>query len=105
MANSSQSSKRARQAEKRRRRNQGIGTKFRTMVKRARAGIGGDSAKAQFSDMQSAADAAARKGIIHPRKAARLKRRINNAIRKAGTAPAAAKPAADAKPAESSASA
>lgn len=94
MANTSQSSKRARQAEKRRRRNQGVGTKFRTMVKRARADGGDDkdAAKTIFSNMQSAADIAARKGIIHPRRAARLKRRINNAMRK--TAAAAADAAA-----------
>lgn len=91
MANSPQSIKRARQAEKRRKTNQGVGTKFRTMLKRARAlaGEDADTAKKSFADMQSAADIAARKGIIHPRKAARLKHRISSLIRKSSnSAPA-----------------
>lgn len=101
MANSPQSIKRARQAEKRRRHNQGIGTKFRTMVKRARATAGKKEAAEAFATMQSAADSAARKGIIHPRKAARLKKRINALLRKQGGSKAAATPAAKPTPAAS----
>ncbi|MCH9758164.1 MAG: 30S ribosomal protein S20 [Proteobacteria bacterium] len=82
MANSPQSIKRARQADVRRKRNQGVNTKFRTMVKRARSDVtDAETGKTMFSDMQAAADVAARKGIIHPRKASRLKQRINKSIR------------------------
>lgn len=88
MANSSQSIKRARQADRRRRRNQGVGTKFRTMLKRARAEAGGDDDAGNFAAMQSAADIAARKGLIHPRRAARLKKRVNARLRQAQAAKA-----------------
>lgn len=82
MANSPQALKRARQAEKRRRRNQSVSTKFRTMLKRAGTAVAaGNETAADFTNMQSATDIAARKGLIHPRKAARLKKRLNSKIR------------------------
>lgn len=102
MANTAQSLKRARQAEQRRKRNQGVGTRFRTMVKRARANENSDNAQEALATMQSATDTAARKGIIHPRKAARLKRRVNAQMRKlvAGAQPAAAETPETAEAAE-----
>ena len=105
MANSPQSLKRARQAERRRRQNQGVSTKFRTMLKRATTAVaaGSESAAADYINMKSAADTAARKGLIHPRKAARLKKRLNSKLRHgiSATAPEAADKKTAAKPQKS----
>ena len=86
MANSPQSIKRARQAVRRTKINQGVRTNFRTMIKRARAVVdSGDIKESRdaFRLAQSVADSTARRGLVHPRTVARLKSRINNAIRNA----------------------
>ena len=85
MANSAQSTKRARQAETRRQRGQMLRTRYRTIVKRARAAIkSGDAeaAKQAVMIMQSATDKTAAKGIIHANVAARIKSRINAQLKK-----------------------
>lgn len=108
MANSPQSIKRIRQSETKRKINQGLRTKFRTMVKRARAATP-DTAKAAFAEMQAVTDRAARRGIIHVNQAARLKTRINRMLRALGEAGAVAavtaKVAKVAKPAKAAKSA
>ena len=78
MANTAQSIKRARQAETRRQRKQGVRTKCRTLVKRARIHADSEKSKDSFISMQSFLDRAGRKGIMHVKTVARLKRRINH---------------------------
>lgn len=84
MANSAQAIKRARQAEKHRQRNASQRSQLRTSIKKVFAAIGaGDAAAAResFSAAMPLIDSAAGKGLIHPNKAARHKRRLNQHIR------------------------
>jgi small subunit ribosomal protein S20 len=79
MANTAQSRKRARQAEKRREHNAALRTAFRSAVKKVRKAIaaGDKSAAAQaFRGATSALDRIADKHVIHKNKAARHKRRL-----------------------------
>ena len=90
MANSPQSRKRARQEVAARARNVVQRSRFRTYAKKVRAALGeGDpeKSKAAFAEFVSVADKAAGKGLIHPNKTARLKRRLSAAT-KALAAPA-----------------
>ena len=84
MANTAQAKKRARQAEKHRQHNASMKSMLRTYVKRVIKAIeSGDPAKAQ-SEYQIAVpiiDRMARKGLIHPNKAARHKSRLTHHIR------------------------
>ncbi len=73
-----------RQTEKRTKRNLDVKTRLKTLFKKAKAGtVPADGVEAQF-------DKAARKGIIHPNKAARKKSRLAKAIKVAAAATAAA---------------
>lgn len=84
MANSAQAIKRARQAEKHRQCNASQRSQLRTSIKKVLAAIGaGDAAAARqaFSEAVPRIDSAAGKGLIHPNKAARHKRRLNQHIR------------------------
>ena len=84
MANSAQSRKRARQAEKRRQHNVPLRTRFRTAVKAVQAAVtGGDKAAAEaaYKDAVSIIDKTEQKGLIHENKAARHKSRLNAQIR------------------------
>lgn len=82
MANSSQSIKRVRQALTRKTRNQPIRTYYRTTIKQARADVtDAEKASDSFKRMQSVIDRTARKGLVHKNTVARLKNRINRAIR------------------------
>ena len=84
MANSPQSRKRAKQAQERRSRNQGVRTRFRTVVKRARAAASDpERAREAFIMMQSCADNAARRGVVSRGTVSRLKRRINLIVKAA----------------------
>jgi small subunit ribosomal protein S20 len=76
-----------RQTDRRAARNLDVKTRLKTLFRKAKAGSG-DSAtvEAQF-------DKAARKGIIHPNKAARKKARLARALRTAAAAAATAAPA------------
>lgn len=89
MANIKSAKKRIRQNEKRRSRNRVFRSSARTYVKKARAAIeAGDLATAEALVNQAAStlDKAARKGILHPRNAARRKGRIMAALAKARSA-------------------
>ena len=95
MANSPQSAKRARQSVKRRLRGQALRSQYRTAAKKTRAAAAsGDNpaAVAAFRAFQTVADRLADRGIVHANAAARLKSRLNAAVKKsagsAGDAPA-----------------
>ena len=68
--------KRMRQNERRRVANKAHRTYLRKTVKSFRDLENGESAKAQFPRISSTVDKAAKKGIIHHRKASRLKSRL-----------------------------
>jgi small subunit ribosomal protein S20 len=73
-----------RQTERRAARNLDVKTRLKTLFRKAKAGSGDAPAvEAQF-------DKAARKGIIHPNKAARKKARLARALRTAAAAATAA---------------
>jgi small subunit ribosomal protein S20 len=71
-----------RQTEKRTKRNLDTKTRLKTLFKKAKAGT------ASASTVEAQFDKAARKGIIHPNKAARKKSRLVKAIKVAAATPA-----------------
>jgi small subunit ribosomal protein S20 len=84
LANSAQARKRARQAEKHRQRNAAQRSTFRTAIKKVLKAIdAGD--KAAATDAYNAAvpiiDSSAGKGLMHAKKAARHKSRLNAHIK------------------------
>ena len=86
MANHKSAKKRAQQNEARRLRNRSVKTRIRGMVKSVRVTAAGDDrteAPEQLKLAQSAIDMAAKKGVYHPktaaRKVSRLARRVNAA--------------------------
>ena len=84
MANSPQSKKRARQAEKRRNHNASMRSMVRTYLKRGIAAISsGDASAAQaaYNDAVPVIDRMADKGVIHKNKAARHKSRLNAQVK------------------------
>lgn len=84
MANTAQARKRARQAEKRRAHNASQRSMMRTYTKRVvKAIAAGDKeqAAAAYGVAVPVLDRMARKGLIHPNKAARHKSRLNAQIR------------------------
>jgi len=84
LANTAQSRKRARQAEKCRQHNAPIRSRFRTAIKKVQAAIsGGDksAAEAAYKDAVSIIDRTQSKGLIHANKAARHKSRLNAQVR------------------------
>ena len=84
MANSAQAAKRARQAVERRARNMSMRSKLRTAISRTvRALDSGDAeqAAAAYEQARPVIDSMARKGIIHPNKAARHKSRLNKRLK------------------------
>lgn len=84
MANSPSAKKRARQAVGRREHNTAFRSKARTEIKRVVNAIqGGDKEAAEkaFKSAVPAIDSVASKGIIHPNKAARHKKRLNAQIK------------------------
>jgi len=79
LPNTRSAAKRARQAERRRRRNQAIKSATRTAVRKVRLTLErGDIelATARLQEAFTALDRAARKGVIHPNQAARRKSRL-----------------------------
>ncbi len=72
-----------RQSEKRELRNKDVKTRLKTIYKKTVAAV--DTAAAK--DVESEFDQAAKKGIIHPNKAARKKSRLAAALRRAANAP------------------
>ena len=92
MANSSQAKKRVRQAEKRRQHNASYRSMMRTCVKRVLKAIAtGDKvqADAAYKAAVPVIDSTAKKGLMHPNKAARHKSRLNRHIRQMQESPAA----------------
>jgi len=84
LANTAQSRKRARQAEKHRQRNASYRSMFRTFVKKVLIAVkAGDKEKAQeaYKGAVAVIDKTASKGLIHKNKAARHKSRLNARIR------------------------
>lgn len=84
MANSPQAKKRARQAVKRRTRNVGMASMYRTFVKKVVYAIdSGDKAAAQEAYKQAlpVIDRMCNKGLVHANKASRHKSRLNSRIR------------------------
>lgn len=78
MANIKSAKKRAIQSEGRKTRNRAARSEVRTELKKARTAKAAGTAEAPkaIGDAISKLDTAARKGIIHPNKAARLKSRL-----------------------------
>ena len=84
MANSPQAKKRALQAEKRRQHNASYRSMMRTYVKKVLRAIANRDkvqAEAAYKAAVPVIDSTARKGLIHPNKAARHKSRLNRHIR------------------------
>ena len=84
MANTPQAKKRVRQAEQRRQHNASRRSAMRTYVKKVLKAIAsGDKAAAQqaYQAAVPVIDRTARKGLIHPNKAARHKSRLSQHIR------------------------
>lgn len=99
MANTAQSEKRARQSEKRRLHNQPLRSRFRTEVRKAREITVSDNAeekKKTFIAMQSMIDRTVSKSILSAGTAARIKSRLNKAMRQT---PCAQQPIKAEKPA------
>ena len=83
MANSPQAKKRARQAVKRRARNVGMASMYRTYVKRVTYAIdAGDKAAAETALKEAipVIDKMCNKGLVHANKAARHKSRLNTRV-------------------------
>lgn len=93
MAHTNSAKKRIRQNEKRRQRNQAYRTRYRSLLKRSRVLLeNGEVAEGAEAVAQTAQmlDRVASKGVIHRRKAARLKSRLMkklNAAQSAAPAP------------------
>ncbi|VAW61251.1 SSU ribosomal protein S20p [hydrothermal vent metagenome] len=84
LANSSQAKKRARQAIKRRARNVGMGSMYRTFIKKVVYAIeAGDKAAAEtaYKAAVPVIDRICGKGLVHANKAARHKSRLNARVR------------------------
>ena len=84
MANSRQATKRARQAEKNRLHNASQKSELRTYIKSTLAAITDNNASLAKECLVKTAtylDRAARKGLVHPNRAARLKHRLNLKIK------------------------
>jgi len=75
------------QSEKRSERNKSAKSRLKTLYK----GAAGAGEAAAASEVESAFDKAARKGIIHPNKAARKKSRLAKAVQRGPVAPKTAK--------------
>ena len=87
MANSKQSAKRARQAEKNRQRNVALRSRMRTAIKQVIKAADAGNAEEANTAFQAAVpkiDTMVNKGLIHRNKAARTKSRLNARIRGLG---------------------
>jgi len=84
LANSPQSKKRAKQAEKRRNHNASLRSMVRTYIKKVIAAIesgNSEEAKSAYTAAVPVIDRMADKGIIHKNKAARHKSRLNAQVK------------------------
>jgi small subunit ribosomal protein S20 len=85
VANTAQATKRAHQNRERCAHNGAQRSAFRTAIKDLRKGIaakGEEVGMKAFQQTVSIIDKSVTKGLIHPNKAARLKSRLNNSLRK-----------------------
>jgi len=88
VANSKQSAKRARQAEKRRQHNVALRSRMRTAIKsvhKAAAEGNKDEAATLYKAAMPQIDTMVSKGLVHKNKAARTKSRLNARIRALGS--------------------
>ena len=76
MPNVKSAEKRMRTAAKRAERNKAQRSKLRTALKKAHQSEDAEQASTSFADAKSLLDRAARKRLLHPNKAARLKSRL-----------------------------
>lgn len=78
LPNTRSAAKRLRQSIRRHRRNQAIRSAMRTAIRKCQRAAQKDPAQAEalFREAQKAIDKAARKGVIHPNRAARSKSRL-----------------------------
>ena len=76
MPNVKSAEKRMRTAAKRAERNKAARSRLRTAVKKARQAETAEEVNAAFLEAKSLLDRAARKRLVHPNKAARLKSRL-----------------------------
>lgn len=76
MANTKSALKRIRQSEKQRARNRSVRTRVRTASKAALTAVGTPAAEEALRTAQSVLDRAAKRGVLHPRTAARRKSRL-----------------------------
>ena len=76
MPNIKSAEKRMRTAAKRAERNKAARSRLRTAVKKARQAESGEEVTASFLEAKSLLDRAARKRLVHPNQAARLKSRL-----------------------------
>lgn len=84
MANSPQARKRARQNETRREHNTALKSDMRTAIKKTLKAIkdgSKETATSAYHSMVSKLDRMARKNVIHPNRAARLKSRVSAKIK------------------------
>ncbi len=85
MANHKSALKRARQNVVRRQRNRAVRTRVKNVVKEVRTAVTAEdqeTARAQLVEAQRAIDKAAKKGVIHPRAAARKISRLYKSTQK-----------------------
>ena len=81
MPNIRAAKKRMRQSEKARARNRAQRTRMRRTIKKVRQAESAQEAAAAYRDATSALDRAARKHLIHPNAAARLKSRLAKVVK------------------------
>ncbi len=86
MAHSKSAKKRIKIAERNRQRNKSMRSKYKTSLKKVKSSISegvAEEMNKSLSMAQKLVDKAARKGVIHKNKAARLKSRITISLNKA----------------------
>jgi small subunit ribosomal protein S20 len=72
--------KRVEIAERNRQRNVAVKSEMKTRIKQAVASLGGENGNTTAVNAISSIDRAAKKGVIHPNKAARLKSRLQKRV-------------------------
>lgn len=76
MANTKSAIKMVKQSEKRRAQNRSVRTRVRSASKAVTAAVGTPDSAAALQTAQSVIDRAAKRGVLHPRAAARRKSRL-----------------------------
>lgn len=89
MPNTASAKKRLRQNEKKRLHNRSVKSAIRTQIRKIREAVAAgevESAESQTPQISKMLDQAAARRVIHPKKAARLKSRLQKLIKSAKTA-------------------